>query len=476
MRTAGERCERAARSANRLWIDPFVLLYLLAVYTNVAIWRGQQLLAPAPAPFLVCAAFFAVNPAAFSRKLLIAFAGLVGVLALTFVLTSLQLGEFRTSVLLTTVSFAYSLLVGLGGFAIVVATPRARLSRSLATFAAALMVGAALDGMGVLRPLSDAFRTATYPNWLQYGREGIGVLRDTATYGGYRPTVFAAEPSLVGIWGLVGMAGWLMLKPVRLWSRRTALYLAYAAAMLALVRTPTLILAGPILLIAWMAQGAGRPLGPAIAAWLRPLRFVAAAAGLTGLGAWAAGLPASGALAFIGGPSFYERVVAPQILAGRVVAEHPLLGIGLGDKKTLWALTQRLVVDSVPDAQGLLEGQDSAIALLCNSFYLHWIYFGLAGGTAMLLAYAAALKSLGLRDTAAVGAVAACLMFTLGGYTGVVVWAIVMIVAGVRRQYERSIATAPARYRQLRPRRMRRSDAAAWRAGLARPPAPPASP
>jgi len=414
----------------------FGLFFLLASYTNIAWWSGTKLVMPSVIPMLIVAVFLVYNPTRLSRRAIGAYFFIVVAVFIFYLLTSLQLSTWKLTVLLTTANFCYSLLVALSGFIIFTSSTRQRTARTFAIFAAFLLIGGVLDKLGPLRPLSEAFRDRVYPAWLVYGNQGEGFYRDVALYGGYRPSVFASEPSLVGIWGIIAMSGWLLLYPVRILSVRSAIYVGYAAVMLYLVRSPTIAFCAPILFIARFTQGGGRQMTSAVGRVVGPMRFVIVATALVIFGRIVASLPAEGALKFIGGASFFERIVAPQMMAGQIITDHPLLGIGIGNKDDLWQLTQRLFLDSLPDAKGLLDAQDSSVSLLCNSFYLHWIDCGLIGGVVMLLCYSAFLRQLGVKDTAAVGAVVICLMFTLGGYTGAMVWSMIMILAAVRRTYE----------------------------------------
>ncbi len=92
----------------------------------------------------------------------------------------------------------------------------------------------------------------------------------------------------------------------------------------------------------------------------------------------------------------------------------------------------------------MLSVQASALNIIANSFYLHWIYAGAVGGIILFIVYLRFFKSLGIRDSAAVLGCSIPLWNTLGGYVTVKAWAVVFFLAGARYIFERALSDEAA--------------------------------
>ena len=90
--------------------------------------------------------------------------------------------------------FIYNMIIGYATFLGLTKMGARRVEHAFFWFAVVLIVGAALEVYGPIRPVSDWFRH-TFDSW-----HGVyeGDIRDLTNYGAVRPKFFASEPSGLG--------------------------------------------------------------------------------------------------------------------------------------------------------------------------------------------------------------------------------------------------------------------------------------
>ena len=310
---------------------------------------------------------------------------------------------------------------------------RERLAKVMLAFALTLLAGCVLEIVGLLRPVSDAFRVLAFPTGGLEFRE-----RDLEIAGFERPLLFTSEPSDVAKFLLLTSFGYVALSTSR---AKHLVGLALCIAATAITRSPIAVLLLPLQVLVFAL---GRPLvgGPR---WIsRPLTlmvFVAAAILVTGAAAGLLGARISQAVEGRDASSTI-RIVAPLVIAWETLRVSPWWGAGISGTESI---EESIVVGfelagvaALADPAAL--GSEMTLAnLVANAFWLHWINLGLLGGSIAILLLGGLMKSIGVnRIWFALGAIFV-FSHTMGGAHAPYFWSFVATCVAVAWHLDSSI-------------------------------------
>ena len=316
--------------------------------------------------------------------------GLVAVAGLTLLMAP-HPGAFlgpRTKGLL---QWSYSIVVAYALALEMLQWRRERLAKLMLVLALAVLAGCVLEIIGLLRPVSNAFRGLAFPAHPVDFRE-----RDLLIAGFERPLLFTAEPSDVAKFLLLTSFAYVVLSTSR---AKHFVGLGLCVAATALTRSPIAILLLPLQALVLVLGG---PL-VAVPRWAsRPLTLT----GLATLAILAGGVVASllaariGQAAEGGDASSIIRLVAPVAIAWETLRASPWWGAGISGtesiEETIVTGYELAGVAAAADTAGL--GPRQALAnLVANAFWLHWINLGLLGGLVAIWLLLGLMKSLGVR-------------------------------------------------------------------------------
>ncbi len=407
-----------------------VLLFLLGVYLGVA----AHLPGGIPVPDVVagaagCLLLLTQAPRIEERHVVAIFAVLI-----LYAVTVLAAPDYRYLIerFKGFVQLTYSVLIGYAFFLTVTRYRRSRLAAVFLMFSIIILIGCALENFTAFKDVSDKFR-----NWAFDTGVYTADLRDQLFYGRIRPKFFTSEPSAVAIMFALFSFAWYVLARARM---KILTYLVLVGAGYFLMRGPSLLL-GIALIPAYELLLASRR-GPPDEAHI-DLRRAASAVTLAVVIVGAA-IPLVHALyanrleAILSGedPSFFSRVIAPPLVAFKVVAAHPIAGAGLTSWEFIDAPT-REVYATAPwfSSDYRFDGAANAIT---NYFWLHWIYLGLFWGGTMIIALSLMLRSLAVPSILFCWIVWAVFGQGAGSYVGPQAWTVLFLAAALAVVHERS--------------------------------------
>ncbi len=330
------------------------------------------------------------------------------------------------------VQIVYSFAIGYGFFVTVMLYRRDRLARIFLSFCLIILVGCALENhLPAFRALSDAVRQNIYDSGVY-----VSDVRDLILYGRIRPKLFTSEPSAVTFGFLLFSFAWYVLAT---WRWKLAFYTAMYAAAFLLMRGPTLmlgmalVLPYEIFLAARRPSRGGRRYDPARIAAALSLAVV-----LAGMAAYLGATLYAGRLHDISSgndPSFFSRVVGPEMVAVDTLQRYPIAGIGLTAE------------DFINDRVGQIYAQrsglagvwhfDSAKHALTNYFWSHWIYLGLVWGGVLVVGLSLYLHILGAPSLLFCWIVWAVFGQASGAYVSPKTWTVFYLAAAVALLHER---------------------------------------
>lgn len=318
-----------------------------------------------------------------------------------------------------------------------------RLFMSVAVF---VLIVATLEVHFGLRPFVDTVRSVIHQQYYD------DATRDLQLYGAVRPSVFASEPSLVGIfWGL-SLCGWLLPDADRFGFRRLIVASLLTASAVFVIRSPTIFYAVTITavgLIVHRLTGSANPGVRLIKSVLLFACFITVIAS-TSLLVYAADELGGLTEEIVKGNSFYSRQIGPYRLASSMADTSPFFGFGLGGDAEMTPyvmdafspVIENMIADfnaadvaSVPGmAINFSEGKTSH--LLTNSFWQFWISFGILGGAIVASIVAFALAKLGVREIGFVLLGATLMGQTMGGIVIAPAWTSLFVIAALTTGWE----------------------------------------
>ena len=330
--------------------------------------------------------------------------------------------------LISSVLLLYAIWVGYAVFLGLSVMGQRKTSRMFMAILLLLIVGSLLELYGGLRPVSDAFRRAANTWRAIYDSDA----RDLSNYGGLRPNFFASEPSVLGILAGYSLLFWF-LSSSTFRSRRLAIAAVLAMLAFAIIRSPTvLVCLAAVVFFYFSERFAGPKLSRARCAalgscalllnLLAPVMIAATTEyGQTG--------------------SFLLRALGPPIVAGAVLQDSPLFGVGLGGREALMKGVLSGYSSSGAFAQfphlweGAVSGTMSTNHLITNQFWEFWIYFGLAGGVLMIFAIWRVLGRLRVPNRSLVLCASALILTTSGGINAPMGWVGMFSIAVLYRNH-----------------------------------------
>jgi hypothetical protein len=339
------------------------------------------------------------------------------------------------------VQITYSLVIGYAVFLTVVRAERSQVAMLFFVFCVLILAGALLEDYGGLQPISDAVRQRLYDPGQIYDAD----LRDLILYGRVRPKVFTSEPSAVTFGYTLFAFIWLVLST---WRVKLVLYLALMGVGFIAMPGPTLLLMVllliPYALLATMGWGSSFQRALAIGCIAAFLTVAFAAVGES--------LFAARIHEYYTGQdaSFFYRVVGPALVAGNVVATHPIAGAGLTGEPYIADTVVNVFMRSPEfDPSWQFENIGSVIT---NYVWLHWIYLGLVWGTIAIAAITFWLKVLGVPSASFCWIAWVILGQASGAYVGPKTWAVLFLAAASAVVASRQRIAAQARdTRWMRP-------------------------
>lgn len=296
-----------------------------------------------------------------------------------------------------------------------------------------LLVGATLEVVGVLTPVSDAFREAAYSegNYGVYESDD----RDVNLIGHVRPSLFTTEPSLLAIGFFVFINSWL----VAAYSQRNLLVACIAAlVMLGVSGSPILVLSLAVSLIImlfsernvstlWFTIGLAF-IGIAVAIYVRP----DIASDLT-----ARFSDAYQNIGTASASSENRRLVYPFVTLVDVLKNSPFFGVGISGKELVGDYS------SLPIA--------AEYALGNNVLAWFFVYLGVVGSVLFGMAVRYYWRRMGINQPMLLVFLILALSQTMGGFETPRFWGYTFLFIGVVWKRSKMRDSAPTRFGKIEP-------------------------
>jgi hypothetical protein len=417
---------------------------LLSIFLAIHLSFAGSLLFPYAAAFATSLTLICLESRRISSGVVIA-ACLLLMATVAFFALSIPYALAPSRRLLSLAQLYIALITNYGLFLGLSSLKSRTVSRLFLCVAVFVLIIATLEVYFGLRPLVDAVRSVIHREYYD------DTSRDIQLYGALRPTVFASEPSLVGIfWGL-SLCGWLLADVNRFGFRRLVVASLLTASAVFVIRSPTIFYAVAVCVIGLLVYRLRRSANPGVrlakSALLLTCFIVVIAS--TSLLMQAADDFGGVVENIVKGESFYSRQIGPYRLASSMADTSPFFGFGLGGdaEMTPYAMDafspaiENMIaganaadVDSVPGmALNFSEGKTSH--LLTNSFWQFWISFGILGGTVMAALMAFALAKLGVSEIGFVLLGATLMGQTMGGVVIAVAWTPLFVIAALTSRW-----------------------------------------
>ena len=331
------------------------------------------------------------------------------------------------------VQLTYSILMAFGFFLAARHFSRAGFARIFLALTLAILIGSALEtAFPAVRAISDGFRGTVFDSGVYAADQ-----RDLSLYGRIRPKLFTSEPSFIAFgYTLFAFCWYVLSRQVG----KVVMYLALLGLGYFLIRGPT-ILFGVALVPVYEIFLASRRRMASGQKQLDVCRAAIAAIAtclLVAIGAilgWEVLSPRIDGILSGRDPSFFARIMAPAIIAGDVLTEHPFAGVGL----TGWEALEAKVVHLYATTEYLAYDVqfDGASQSLTNYFWALWIFMGLFWGTAFVVAISCLLRSLGVPSLAFCWSVWIVFGQAAGGFVSPRTWAVMALAALVSVLHEK---------------------------------------
>jgi hypothetical protein len=315
------------------------------------------------------------------------------------------------------------------------------MSRLFLSVTVLILAVATLEVYFGLRPFVDAVRSVIHREYYD------DTTRDLQLYGAVRPTVFASEPSLVGIfWGL-SLCGWLLTDVDRWGVKRLVAASLLTASAIFVIRSPTIFYAVAICVIGLIVHRLGRSANPGVRLLKSVSLFTCFIVVIASTSLLMHTADEFGGLIddIVKGDSFYTRQIGPYRLASTMAETSPFFGFGLGGDAEM---TPYAMDAFSPVLENMIEGMNAADTdsvrgmalnfsegktshLLTNSFWQFWISFGILGGAVVAALVALALAKLGVSEIGFVLLGATLMGQTMGGVVIAPAWTPLFMIAAL---------------------------------------------
>jgi ABC-type multidrug transport system fused ATPase/permease subunit len=358
-----------------------LFLWFFILYTEIP-------LVIAPGKFIPSVGFIFLIPlfwpilkkSFFTRHLLFVLLGML--IALTTVAFQLNFSLVGSSVI-KLLQYGYSLLLCMFTYVMLTSIEFSEVKKALQFFLVFIVLGTVLERIGIIAPLTNAFRTLYAGT--SYGGE-IDAEREVLIAGFVRPYVFTSEPSLVGLGFFVFAVAHSMLARTKT-AVVAIMFLVFV--MFQLLGSPTVVLTLLVLLSIYLYK-----YGFSVKVGLYFTGFVGAVSLITLLIP-----PVSATVKLLldrvfmelldDRSSIYARLFVPYvIMLPKVLSSYPLFGVGLGNYGYINVLFGY--------SYHYLE-EDSIFFLGANGFATNIAYFGIVGTILMFFNFQLFHKLSGLK-------------------------------------------------------------------------------
>jgi hypothetical protein len=337
------------------------------------------------------------------------------------------------------------------------------ISRLFLSVAVFMLIVATLEVYFGLRPFVDAVRSVIHREYYD------DTTRDLQLYGALRPSVFASEPSLVGIfWGL-SLCGWLLADVDRFGIKRLVVASLLTAFAIFVIRSPTIFYAVTICVIGLIVHRLRRSANPGVRLIKSVSLFACFIAVIASPSLLMHAADEFGGLIedIVKGDSFYSRQIGPYRLASSMAEISPFFGFGLGGDAEM---TPYAMDAFSPVIENMIEGINAADAdsargmalnfsegktshLLTNSFWQFWVSFGILGGVIVVALVALVLAKLGVSEIGFVLLGATLMGQTMGAVVVAPAWTPLFIIAALTVGWTDARHARPSRSTSIASRR-----------------------
>jgi hypothetical protein len=435
------------------------VITLLSIFLSINLSFSGSLLFPYVAAFATSLALIRLDSRRISTGVVVA-ACLILTATVAFLALSIPYAVAPSRRLLSLAQLYVALITNYGLFLGLSSLESRTVSRLFLSVAVLMLIVATLEVYFGLRPFVDAVRSVIHQQYYD------DTARDLQLYGAVRPTVFASEPSLVGIfWGL-SLCGWLLADVDRFGFRRLVVASLLTASAVFVIRSPTIFYAVTICVIGLIVHRLGRSANPGVRLVKSALLFACFIVVIVSTSLLMHAADEFGGVIenIVKGDSFYSRQIGPYRLASGMADTSPFFGFGLGGdaEMTPYAMDafspviENMIADTnaadVDSVQGMAinfsEGKTSH--LLTNSFWQFWISFGILGGAVVAALVAFALAKMGVSEIGFVLLGATLMGQTMGGVVIAPAWTPLFIFAALTISWANA---SPRRRQQVGPQR-----------------------
>ena len=433
-----------AASAGRLGRTPLRIILcvitLLLIFLSINLSASGSLLFPYFGAFVTSVALICLESRRISRGVIMA-ACLILAATVTFFALSIPYAVAPSRRLLSLAQLYVALITNYGLFLGLSSLKSRTVSSLFLSVAVLMLILATLEVYFGLRPFVDAVRSVIHQQYYD------DTTRDLQLYGSVRPSVFASEPSLVGIfWGL-SLCGWLLADVDRFGFSRLVVASLLTASGVFVIRSPTIFYAVTVCVIGLIVYRLGRSANLGVRLAKSALLFACFIVVIASTSLLMHAADEFGGVIenIVKGDSFYSRQIGPFRLASSMVDTSPFFGFGLGGdaEMTPYAMDafspviENMIagagaadVDRLPGMViNFSEGKTSH--LLTNSFWQFWISFGILGGAVVAALVAFALAKLGVSEVGFVLLGATLMAQTMGGVVIAPAWTPLFVIAAL---------------------------------------------
>lgn len=331
------------------------------------------------------------------------------------------------------VQLTYSLLVAFGFFLVARHYTREKFATIFLALTLTILLGSAMETfIPAVKAASDSFRGMIFDSGV-YSADR----RDLALYGRVRPKFFTSEPSFIAFGYTLFAFCWYVVSRQ---AGKVVCYVGLLALGYFLIRGPTILL-GITLVPIYEIFLASRRRTVAGNTRLDLSRAVVAAIAtclLVIIGfilGWEVLEPRIDGIVSGRDPSFFARILAPTLIARDVLTLYPFAGVGL----TGWESLEQMIVQLYATTNHLAYDVqfDGASQSLTNYFWSLWIFMGLIGGLAFVVAMSFLLRSLGVPSLAFCWCVWIVFGQAAGGFVTPRTWVVLALAALISVLHEK---------------------------------------
>ena len=397
------------------WFRTSLLIAVaVASYLSVPLVSGGRLLVPSVATVALMPLLFLTVRRSITTADIVFLLKIVFLLLLSIVLSPGH--EYTTLKLLSLVQCCLAIMVLVMTVRLMREIHRESLERALVVLWLLVVVGAILEVTGVIREVSDTFRT-----WAYQGVFTIynGDERDVNLVGWLRPKLFSTEPSHVSKLFIVAINSWLL---VRVTPTKVVIVIAATALMFLIMGSPMFIVSTAITvaILLWNRRASLRSRVSMIVVALMIGALFVAYFGQSTVSTVEARVDRIGDTApgeQLERQSENLRVVYPYVTLLDTWSRWPVFGVGFGGKEVVME-------------HSVFQGVDPKFAIGTNATGELGTFLGLMGGTLFLWLLMRQVKQTGARRLGLMLAILAMFSQLMGGIASFRYWGFVAIFWG----------------------------------------------